>query len=324
MSRAVLMQCPGDPFLTDYWLRNYERVWKDVVDELHVFVNGQTDPRILEFLDRRVRGLGGIFTCQPGRLVHGQATRRLVQECSAEHVLLIEDDAFVRDASEINWAFNRIEGGEADVLATPRGGMSPDIEQAALAKWGDPPVSPEGNSGYGLWPCFVFAPMAVLHRTDHRYESWSWNEGDVVPGLDYRVGPGGSHTDSFTAIAFQLYGMELEVEPCVQYKELWNRDLPETGAPWFHAGGLSNAQFTQGLQFFGGHRPDVGGTNEGLDWAHRIWWWRNALDTSNAFPEKRNDYRIALYQLVAYLGVQRELEEWEPRCLPWINWDDRA
>mgnify|MGYP001593743775 FL=1 len=320
------MQAAGDPFIVDYWLKNYERVWADDVDELHVHFNGQTDPELVAFIKDRVTALGGRFTTEPGRLIHGQATRKLVEACTADAVLLIEDDAFIREPGAVAAQFARLEAGEADVFATPRGGMDPAIFEYACEKWANEDLtSPEGNYGPGLWPCFVFARLADLMATSRRFESWAWSPGQTIPGLEYTVPASGSAmcTDSFTTTAFELRGAGLRIGPIVQYKELWNQDLPPEGAPWFHAGGLANGDFLKDVWDGGGARADIGGTNEGLDWAHRVWWWRRIVDSAgDTLAHLQPTYRKNLARLVDLTGVGDQVEEWTETLLPWISWDD--
>lgn len=325
MSRAVLMQSHGDPCLTSYWLRNFERVYRDEVDELRVLVNRQNDPRIIDFLRSETERVGGIFRHEPRHLIHGQATRLLVADTDAYTVLLIEDDAFVRRPGAVNDAFDRIDQHEADVIATPRHGMSPELEEYAREKWGrEEPRSPEGNVGYGLWPCFVFARTSTLRMTSQRYESWSWAPGQTVPGIEYPVGPSGVHTDSFTTTAFEMRGLGLHIEPGEQWKELWNRDLPEDYDPaWFHAGGLSNGDFLNYRNF--GNVHDCGGNNEGLDWGHRLWWWMRAYEKAPRealTDEQWLTYGENLNRLMRELNVEAEVKQWGPRALPWITWND--
>ena len=327
MSTAALMQCPGDPFVMSYWVRNCAQVWRDDVDTVKVFVNGQSDPDIIGVLRDMCRTIDAEFSWQEGRLVHGDATRILLESCKADEVFLVEDDAFVREPGAIARALRRVHSREVDVIATPRGGMSPEVEQAARAKWHDHDLSsPNGaDNGPGLWPCFFFARTADLMKTSRQFGSRTWHAGETIPGLGYDV----THdvtTDTFTTTAFELRGAGARIEPCPQYKEVWDKDLPAWCAPWFHAGGLSNGDFLSEDWDGGGARADVGGTNEGRDWAHRIWWWRRCISTApkTLLRDTQDAYAARIEALTDFLGVREDVEEWNETLLPWINWDDRA
>lgn len=323
-SRACLLPLPGDPFIGEYWLRNYERVWGNEVDKLYVFVNGQTDDRVIGYLRDRVDSLGGVFWSQSGRLVHGHAMRQLVQRCEEDLVLLMEDDAFVRAPGAVDSAFRLIEDDVVDFIGTPRGGMDPQIEAAAIAKWGQFERA-GGGSGPGIWPCFFFGRTADLTSTSQRFESWAWQVGDTIPGLEYLVEDRVQTTDTFTTTAFELRATGLRFASCVQHKELWDKDLAVyPDAAWFHAGGLSNADFLRerGAEVCGA-RLDIGGTFEGKDWAHRIWWWRHILNSSpSLFPELAPRYAQNLDQLEELTRTHEQVDEWNETAGDWASWDD--
>lgn len=328
MTRAALLQLPGDPFVASYWARNFA-TWRHEVDALYVLVNGQTDAEAVDFIEDTLRAVAPgklVFGSQEGRLVHGQATRELVQACDEDLVMLIEDDAFVRDPSQVSQAFDKIEYGHCDVIGSPRGGMSPEVERAAVARWGSFEHANAG-AGPGLWPCFLFARTKDLLDTSRIFESRSWGSGHVIPGLGQSFEREVT-TDTFTTTAFELRNAGARVDFCVQHKELWHKELPPEGAPWFHAGGLSNGWFL-GSWDGGGARPGLAGTNEGNDWAHRCWWWhRIAIAETTGDCEyllaQQNEYLDKLEQLIGLMGVAEEVDAWTATLLPWINWDDWA
>lgn len=106
------------------------------------------------------------------------------------------------------------------------------------------------------------------------------------------------------------------------------KKLPEMTAkagydpPWFHSGGLSNEMFFQGGRALGA-RPDLAGSNEGLDWAHRIWWWRRCLDSfdPDTLSGLQDDYRRRMRLAMIEMDVQSEVSAWTNDLLPWITWD---
>ena len=283
MITAALLPTPGDPLLARYWLRNYA-TWRDEVDELVVLVNG-ADPDEAAALYAEA---GATVHVERTRIGHGEALNALVSRADADAVVFVEDDAFVREPGAI-----RASLASHRVLGTPRGGMDPAIEAAAVRKWGAI-VGPDTSTGPGLWPCFLFAPTAMLRDLDFRARLW--HEGETIPGLGYAV-PHDMTTDTMTQAALLLRS-RAEVVPVVQFKELWQKTLP-TSAPWFHAGGLSNDPASA--------RPDIGMDNlEGRDWAHRFWWWRRI----------GHDYREHWERAAV------DPDYWTPIVEPWINWDE--
>ena len=284
MTTAALLPTPGDPLLARYWVRNYEQTWKGEVDQLHVLINGGWGAEDI------YRDAGARVTVVPSRIGHGQAMSWLLSNCSADVIVWMEDDAFVRQKGVIRERLELASSGF--IVGCPRGGMDPVIGQAAIEKWG-PVVGPDGSSGHGFWPTFLFGKADAFRETDHRFESWTWGPGETIPGLGFTV-PSSMTTDTMTAVAFQLrdrYPIILDVN----YKEMDQKVFPGS-APWFHAGGLSNDpdSMRDGID------PQ---SNEGRDWAHRFWWWRRI---GHQYDPKGQD-----------------VDYWTPIIEPWINWDDR-
>lgn len=288
MTTAALLPTPGDPLLARYWCRNYDQKWRGEVDELLVLVNGQHPEEAAAIY----RDHGATAFLVDRRLGHGQAMRDLLDATDAEVVVYVEDDAFVREPGAIEDRLRIARDGF--VIGCPRGGMDPAIAAAATRKWGEI-VGPDGSSGHGLWPAFLFARTDTLRATHRRFESTTWWTGEKIPGLDYTV-PSPMTTDTMTAIAFELRDKS-PILLDVNYKEMNQKDFPAHGwVPWFHAGGLSNDPDAMR----DGIPPE---SNEGRDWAHRFWWWRRI----------GHDYDPR----------GQDVDYWTPILEPWINWVDQ-
>ncbi len=290
MKTAALLPTSGEPLLAKYWCRNYEQVWKGEVDELHVLLNGYTSDAANIYA-----AAGGIVTVM-GRMGHGQALDILVANSDADAVVFFEDDAFVRKPGAIAERLAKVASGEADVIGTPRGGMDAAIAEAALAKWGHV-EGPDGSYGHGIWPAFFFARPSDLRAVQRLVcESFTWRAGETIPGLGYTC-PTEMTTDTMTAMAFQLRD-KLRITPDVQYKELWQKEC-KGGEPWFHAGGLANDPAAG--------RPDIGMDNlEGVDWAHRCYWWRRIGRDITQHAER----------------MKVDPDYWNEKIEPWITWED--
>jgi hypothetical protein len=281
--RAALLPAVGGPAIARYWCRNYEATWRGEVDELIVLCQPWA---------AKVYAAVGARLIVTDRMGHGEALDRLIQATSADVVVLVEDDAYVRHRGVISERLDRL--AEDDLIGCPRGGMDPAIAEAAMRRWG-PVIGPDTSYGHGLWPCFLFARTADLLDAGS-CASRTWHGGEQIPGLDYAV-PSPMTTDTMTAAAFQLRS-RLRITPEVQYKELWQKEY-HGGEPWFHAGGLSTDPASA--------RPGIGMDNlEGRDWAHRFWWWRRI----------GHDYREHWERA----GVDPDW--WNDTLEPWINWDE--
>ena len=286
MTTAALLPTPGDPLLARYWVNNYRQTWRGEVDELHVLINGRWGAESI------YGDVGALVTVTERRLGHGEAMRQLLDRCSADTVVFIEDDAFVRERGVMTERLRLAESGM--VVGCPRGGMDPAISVAAQQKWG-PVVGPDGSSGHGLWPAFLFARRDAFEATDKEFWSTTWSPGQTVPGLGYVV-PTSMTTDTMTSVAFQLRE-RFPISLDVNYKEMDQKVFPGS-APWFHAGGLSNDPTSA--------REGMGDSNEGRDWAHRFWWWRRI----------GHDYS----EHITRAGV--DVDYWTPIIEPWINWSE--
>jgi hypothetical protein len=297
MKTAALLPTSGDPYLAAYWCRNYERVWRGEVDELNVLLNGH--PAAAE----TYRSVGANVTIT-APIGHGQALNMLIAQTDADAIVTFEDDCFVRTPGAIRGRLARILSGEDEVIGCPRGGMSPEVEAASKAKWGWP-EGPDTSSGTGIWPAFLFARPSDLRAVEMlRCESLTWQPGDVIPGLDWTC-PAEMTTDTMTLMAFQLRARH-RITPDVQYKEMWQKDYAAMKAltgepPWFHAGGMANE-----LPHVG--RPNIGmESNEGRDWAHRLWWRRH----------------VGLDDSADAARMQVDPDYWNGKAEPWINWNDQ-
>lgn len=285
MKTAALLPTPGDPLLARYWLRNYE-LWQGEVDELMVFVNGE--PQTAQIYE----AAGARVITGASRVGHGHALDLLLSATDADRVVFVEDDAFVRRPGVIRERLENLEPNK--VTGCPRGGMSPELHVEAAKKWGEV-TGPDGSTGHGLWPCFLFAHTKDLRKCGS-FASRSWGPGETIPGLGYTC-PTELQTDTMTAAAFVLRDT-CKILPDVQYKELWQKEC-QGDEPWFHAGGLSN-DIASG-------RPDIGMDNlEGKDWAHRLWW----------------QCRIGHDVVEHARRMQVDPDWWTDKLLPWITWSD--
>ena len=314
--RVALLPTPGHPFVLSYWLRNFNRVWAGEVDELRVLVNGGTAATVVPLFYDMGCPYDVRFESEQ-RIGHGEALSILLEECEADEVVLMEDDAYVRYPGKIRTAFDmRLPGV---VIGSPRGGYSPELGIVASEIWGS------SVDGYGLWPCFLFAERETLLRVRHGFASQTWKPGTTVPGIG-RTFTDEMHTDTFSASAFMLRATNPVVH-VPQYKELWQKSLPDdpsVNPPWFHSGGLSGHDVGRGFVGDGYWKPLQGA--EALDIAHRVWWWRRCLDTApdDILPDMRERLRGEIAELVARTEIQCHVDVWTGKLLPWITWDDNG
>ena len=321
--RTALLPTPGDPFMLAYWLRNFE-TWRDEVDELVVLVNGQVkDPAAL---GRMVTEAGGRFTHFPVRMGHDGALRWLLENGSSSHVVLCEDDAYVRHPSAVGEAFRKIEDGQTDLVGSPRH----EDYASNWMEWGEYRPGDLAELRHGLWPAFLFARRADLLATDRVYGDRAWPRGGKIEGwgpvtpaaCDF-IGIAAEyvHLDTFFGTTFQLRAKGLRTELVHRVRvydpratELWVAADP----PWFHVTNLSTLDYILNdvpLEQI----PDL--DDHGGLWTRRVAWWLRTVPAMPGAPE-----RIAkLVEFAERVGMRADdLDDWRERMDPWVTWAEVA
>ena len=158
MSRAALLPAGADPFLIAYWLRNYA-TWAQFVDELRITVSGALEPEVLAYIEGLVAAAPNATMTHIGhRTDHGKMIGVLLDQTDVTHVMLCEDDAYIRRPGIVDECFRFAEDG--GLVATPRDSYaSVEVTGAAAATFGE---------GFSFWPCFVFVAREHLLSTDRQ------------------------------------------------------------------------------------------------------------------------------------------------------------
>lgn len=317
MTRAALLPAGADPFLNAYWLRNY-RTWADSVDELQVAVCGDLPAEVLDYT-RALIEIAPHATMHhfPQRMVHGQVLTFLLRQTSADHVVLLEDDAFIRKPAVMEEAFRSVESGTG-VVACPRNAYASDhIVAAAEKRFGEEP------RGLGFWPCFLFIAREHLAATDRVFDGIVWPAGAKLLGTILTL-PGGA--DTFIWASYQLRDMGLSVEL---------RDMHRLGeiirddAPWFHVGSLSSGH---GWGWQNGWTPERYQEELG-NWsgtpvneiAKRMAWWQRAWDNwDGQIPAYHAEYEAGFRGFMADFGIGQDHVDELRRSYDWlVTWAER-
>jgi len=315
--RAALLPTPGEPFMLAYWLRNLE-TWREHVDEVSVLVNGGDQAACQQVIDAGAR-----VHCMPRPIGHGPALRWLLENSDADHVVLCEDDAYVRTPKAVDGAFRAMTSGSIDIIGSPR------YEDADndYAEWPDKPDGTVADLGRALWPAFLFARRADLLATDRGFEDRRFHLGETVPGIGpvtaemcehVGVAPDHIHVDTFYATTYQLRSKRIELIHRTRVLQAeavedWLRYDP----PWFHVSGLSAIGYV--LAGITADLPDYGA--DGGLWPRRVAWWERCYRTA---PEAMRTsgygrhYRERLDTFRDRANIPGELvEAWDARLEPW-------
>ncbi len=323
--RAALLPTPGDPFMLAYWLRNYE-TWREHVDDLVVCVNGQKDPELQQYAQRIVTEAGGRCFISADTMGHDGAMRYLLNNTTADHIVMCEDDAYVRHPEAVEQAFERIEGGRTDIVGSPR---HEDYISSPLQEWGEYVPGNLSELRHGLWPAFLFIKRSHLLETDQVFGDRAWPRGghidgwgDVTPEACEFVGIAAEylHLDTFFGTTFQLRAKGLRTE-LVHHVRVYDAAATEAwlaeDPPWFHVTNLStlpsvlNGDPVETL-------PDwvPGG---GL-WTRRLAWW---YETTLADDGEGSWSRFAkLEEFCERAQISRgDIDIWLERIRRWVTWD---
>lgn len=320
--RAALLPAGPDPFLIADWLRHFEH-WSDEMDELRILVLGSPDTGANAWLAARLPPKVEI-TFRDNRLEHGSAIRELLNQTTADHVMLCEDDAFIRRPGSVDAAFREVEEGRSDIVGSPRYSVAPEIAAAAEARFGTPPVTASGESGHSLWPCFLFAKRDLLLSTDGNFGSHGWPVGELSPELHY-IPQAENAGDTFVHATYQLRDAGARIAWRPQYRadldkmDEWLTQDP----PWFHVGSLSAGY---GYVFLG---PADGSferiarevRKDPWDWHKRVAWWQRSLSLADGLPEQRERYVADLERFTQLAGLQRkDIARWAAIFAEWVTW----
>lgn len=248
-SRAAILPFPGDPFLFTYWYNLFKTRWGNEVDKLYIYFNSPIEQAAVNFVKSLIiRDPKVVFIYNNNQIEHGEAINRTLDAVTEEYIMLIEDDAFIWGIGVVAQAFNMIECGSFDIVASKRGSCGAEILKAAQEKW---QISYEGygDQGPNFWPNFFFCKKSLLLKTDRNFGSKLWKAGEKIKELDY-VCQTDQAGDTFVSASLQLrnlvsqeriffvpqyHGHPLDLEHYDKHEGLFDGK-----APWCHIGSLSS------------------------------------------------------------------------------------
>ena len=312
MTRAALLPAGSDPFLLAYWLRNFA-TWSQHVDELRVAICGCVEPIARAYIEALAIPKVTLYFV-PKRVEHGRMIAYLLRRTSADHVMLCEDDAFVRRPDVIEECFSYAEAG--GIAATTREGFaSEEVISTSVSKFG---------KSRAYWPCFLFVAREHLLATDRHFGGTKWEPGETL--LERRLTQPGV-SDTMVWMSYQLYGKYLP-EKLIDNYRLTGQPIADE-APWFHVGSLSGGH---GFMFMSDITPEAYQHEVGNyirlpdgDALKRIsWWYRAWRVATGAIPDYHRRYWVGLSDLMRDLGIPRQNVDWyNQRADALVTWAER-
>lgn len=251
VNRTAILPFPGDPFLLNYWLDLYDRVWCDEVDFLFIYMNSPIEKEVVDWIYERVKKSKNAKIYYTNvQMEHGHVIDHCLDLVDSKYVMLIEDDGFIFKKGQVDRCFKQLESGNYDIVGSRRASCAMEILKRAQELWGLS-YEGEGDTGPNFWPNFFFCERELLIKTDRNFAAKAWKKGDSIDGLgNYLVQDDVIYGDTFVNISLQLRAMVPEGRIlCVpQYHghpddlEHWKegRYLFDGQAPWCHIGSLSS------------------------------------------------------------------------------------
>lgn len=249
MSRAAILPYPGDPYLLNYWLKFFRNVWYKEVDKLYIYHNSTIEDEMEKYIakiaiDPKIR-----YIYEPQVIEHGEVINRALDYVREDHLMLIEDDAYIFKSGLVDYCFKRLESGDYKIVGSKRGSCSEEISKVARDKWGIQ-MDGEGDQGCNFWPCYFFVGTNDLKTlTSRNFGANGFNRGDLIKPLDHIVQGESLASDTFVLASLELRSHILEnqiyyipqnhAHPSdIEYAErgvyLFNQ-----GTYWTHVGSLS-------------------------------------------------------------------------------------
>jgi len=245
--RAALLPTPGDPYITAAWLNHYKKVWKDEVDKLYIHFNSRLEDPIITYSFQLAEQAGADYSYDRQWKGHGEALRVIFDRSPEDHIVFVEDDAYVRFPGIMDDCFKRVEDGRVDAVTNPRGSVGMDVmaqEQRVFGLKGDEFHKPN------FWPCFFFAHRNIFDNTDKDFACKNWYPGDVIPQLNNYEVASNQSGDTFSWMSIQLRAegkkfFQIE-DGRSTTQDYWLYDM-KSGifanppvAPWIHFGSTSS------------------------------------------------------------------------------------
>ena len=329
MSRAAILPLPGDPFLFAYWLRQFDRIWGDEVDKLYVYLNTYAEIEVVNYIRDLCNERPKInFQYNPEQIPHGVAIDRTLDVVTEDHIMLIEDDAFIFKKGVVSKYFNAIESGICDVVASVRGSCSAEIVDRAQELWRTS-TDGLGDTGPNFWPNFFFCKKQTLLDTDRNFDSKQWKAGEYIESLAF-VAPVDVVGDTFVNTSLQLRAKNLKFWIVPQWHlnpsdvEDFHANRGIFGQPieWFHIGSLSSGVGGVLVDDNGrrlGRRPVdaplspvilptlCNSDGERLEWHRRLTWWLTAWEKAD--PRKLLEFHDIYGRAIRRVIVEYKLSE---------------
>lgn len=331
MNKAAILPFPGDPFLLNYWLGFFDRVWGKEVDTLYIHLNSTIEKPVVDYISEMCAKRPNIvLKITPHQIEHGDAINLILNEVKEDYIMLIEDDGFIFRPFMVEKCFRFIEYGQYDIVGSKRLSCSMEIADKAAKKWGLS-YTGFGDVGCNFWPCFFFARKDLLLRTDRKFGARAWHKGELIEPLGVTLeNEDVAAMDTFGNTSLQLRNLvpENKIYYVKQYhchpddiKHFEQRkEIFDGFASWCHIGSLSSG--VGGVLMDDNGRalakrlidpprgvsviPAVCNSEmEQMEWERRVQMWLTFYENREIgkIEEFAELYRLAVYRIIDQLNL---------------------
>lgn len=337
MSRAAFLPSVGDPFPLLHTIKYFNNIWQDEVDSLYIIVASVVEQEVVNLLLPLLNHPKMKVTCICQELQHGAAIDEMLERCTEDNILLIEDDSIIFKKGIVDHYFNLIESGEVDMIGSPRMSCHPKIAEMVQKKY-HLDYSGYGDKGPAYWPCFLWVKKEDLLHTDRDFKTHIWQPGDNICGhiVDETI-----FGDTFVHTSVQLRDMGLRILDIPQYhcgpddfiNRRVQRGIFDRHCGYLHFGSLSSGIGSYLLDdenialAYRSHRPKVYSTlatpqsdTDKIEMTRRVAWWLEAY--KSPFPDCtwKELYIKAINKLVTQFSISSiDINTWRDIYLEVID-----
>lgn len=243
-SRAAFLPSPGDPYVLLNAMK-YFPIWESEIDKLYININSDIEAPVIEELKNKLTHPKINLQYHDRVTGHGTAINNMLEVCSEDFIVLIEDDSVIFRKGIVDSYFKYLEEGKFDVIGSPRMSCSSLWAELAKNKFGLD-YSGYGDRGPNYWPCFLWCKRSDLLKTDRNFSNAGFLKGqsflntilteDIV-------------SDTFAWATMQLRSLNLRFLDIPQYHchpaDINHHKGLKLGVfdgrcPYFHFGSLSS------------------------------------------------------------------------------------
>jgi hypothetical protein len=294
-SRGVLLPFTGDCFLLKKWLECFDK-WQDEVDKLYVMINADVHWDTYRYCTDLLSKYNAKILVEMHMIDHGPALNKLLDVCTEDLVLLIEEDGFIFKKGQVDKCFKLIESREFDIMGSERGSTTEEIIRVASRRF--------GCEYPGFWPNFFFCKKEDLLKTNRHFQAMTWYRGDKIIALAHIIEDEIAPADTFVWASLQLRNMGLKVKLVPQYHSVIEdiqdhtqiKGIFDREAPWIHIGSLSG---WQNVLLSANLAPRLG---EVAEWGRRaaawLLFWEDAQPVPDTMTEFSSKYRTGIMRLI--------------------------